>query len=351
MRDNSNLKRKNSGFQGYIKKSMKSFFQNHNGPLAALAVIVIFLLITTNTFSKTANLINVLRQVCINGLVAAGLTCVLLIGCMDLSVGSICAVAGCLVVVANSVWGLPVWMAVSLAVFVGASCGLFNGYVVAKTGLPPFVVTIATQQFLRGVALLFTQGKPVNSVDERFNVIGNGYIGIIPIPVYIMFILLFAVGVVLRQTKMGRHMYTVGGNREAAIHSGINYPKVVVFAYTVCGALCSVAGIILAARMYSGQPTVGMDYGTDGIAAAVIGGTAFSGGFGTMFGTLLGVLIIGVINNGMNLLKINVYTQMLTKGLIILGAVYWDKIKGDVKLVSQVAGYFDKKRGNEEKAV
>nr|WP_162990882.1 ribose ABC transporter permease [Maliibacterium massiliense] len=279
-------------------------------------------------FFTVDNIITVLRQISINGIIAVGISCVLLVGCIDLSAGSTCAVAGCLCVVLNSSLGLPIWLSIVISLGAGALAGCFNGFVRAKTMLPPFIITLATQTTLRGVAYIFTDGYPVTSSVDAFNEIGNGYIGPIPTPVYIMAVVFIVVGVMLARTKFGRHMYAVGGNMEAARHSGISYTRVIMGAYIISGMCAAIAGIILAARMYSGQPTVGVGYETDAIAASVIGGTKFGGGAATMGGTIIGALVIGIINNGMNLLKINFYYQSIVKGLIILGSVWFDSLRG-----------------------
>ena len=311
-----------------LVKPLSHFVKKNFGPLVGFIGIAVILSLASSVFLRSDNLINVLRQVSINGLVAAGITCVILVGCIDLSVGSIVAVAGCLSVTLNTVLGVHFLLAVLIGMISGMFFGFLSGFIRAKTMLPPFIITLAMQQSLRGFAYIFTAGYPVTSANDSFNAIGNGYLGPIPIPVIIMFMIYIIVGVILTRTKLGRHMYAVGGNMEAARHSGISYFKVVTFAYALSGALSALAGVILAGRMYSGQPTVGEQYAPDAIAAAVIGGTAFGGGFGSMMGTLLGVLTIGIINNGMNLLKVSVYFQLMVKGIIILGAVYFDSVQG-----------------------
>jgi ribose transport system permease protein len=303
-------------------------FKMYWGPLAALAVLLIILAVSTTTFMRVGNLMTVFRQICVNGLLAAGITCVLIVGCIDLSIGSTCAATGCLVVVMNSLWGMNVWLSIVLATLAGGLAGFINGFIRAKTLLPPFIITLAMQQTIRGFAFIFTNGYPITSTDKTFNGLGNGdWLGI-PRPFYILVVCLIIVAVILGRTRLGRHMYAVGGNMEAAKHSGISYTRVVCWAYTICGLLAGLSGVIMASRMYSGQPTIGVDYGTDAIASAVIGGTAFGGGYGTIPGTFIGAVIIGVMTNGMNHLAINSYWQQIIKGLLILGAVYFDSVKG-----------------------
>lgn len=307
-----------------------SFFKKTYGALIALAVLLLILSITTTTFMKVDNLLTVLRQICVNGLIAAGLTCVLIVGCIDLSVGSTVAAMGVLCVVLNTTLGVNVYLSIILSCIGGAFIGSINGFLRAKTLLPPFIITLAMQQTVRGLAYIFTSGYPVTSKDTIFNGLGNGNFLGIPKPAYVLLVMLVIVGVILGRTKLGRHMYAVGGNMEAAKHSGISYTSTVTAAYTICGFMAGLAGVIMAARMYSGQPTIGADYATDAIAAAVIGGTAFGGGYGTIPGTFIGAIIIGVMNSGMTHLKIDSYWQMVVKGCLILGAVYFDSVKDKV---------------------
>jgi len=308
---------------GFVK-TLKTLW----GPLAVLAAMLIFLWIFTDTFMKYNNLMTIFKQVCVNGLLAAGITCILIVGCIDLSIGSICAAAGCLVVVMNSVWGMNVWVSILGAVLAGGFCGFLNGFIRSKTMLPPFIITLAMNQTIRGFAYIFTNGYPITSTDKFFNSIGSADVAGIPVPFFILLACLIIVATILGRTRLGRHMYAVGGNMEAAKHSGISYTKVVSSAYTISGLLAGLSGVIMASRMYSGQPTIGVEYGTDAIASAVLGGTAFGGGFGTIPGTFVGACIIGVLQNGMNHLAINAYWQQIIKGLLILGAVYFDSIKG-----------------------
>ena len=310
---------KKSGFG----KTLKSLW----GPLAVLAAMMIFLWIFTDTFMKYNNLMTIFKQVCVNGLLAAGITCILIVGCIDLSIGSICAAAGCLVVVMNSVWGMNVWVSIAVATLAGGFCGFLNGFIRSKTMLPPFIITLAMNQTIRGFAYIFTNGYPITSTDKFFNSIGSADVAGIPVPFFILVACLTIVALVLGRTRLGRHMYAVGGNMEAAKHSGISYTKVVSWAYTISGLLAGLSGVIMSSRMYSGQPTIGVEYGTDAIASAVLGGTAFGGGFGTIPGTFIGACIIGVMQNGMNHLAINAYWQQIIKGIIIIAAVGIDMSK------------------------
>ncbi len=317
------------------KKNKSSFIKSmeqYAGTLTILVLLMVVLWITTKAFMTVDNLVSVLRNICVNALLAAGITCVIIIGCIDLSIGSTVAATSVLAVVLNTGLGWNVWLSVLIAILAGGLVGALNGVIRAATMLPPFIITLATQQAIRGVAFIFTGGAPIVSTDASFNAIGKSSFLGLPVIFYIMVISLIIVGLILGRTRLGRHMYAVGGNMEAAKHSGISYAKVSIAAYTIMGLLAGLSGVIAGSRLSTGQPTIGQDYSTDAIAAAVIGGTAFSGGYGTIFGSFLGACIIGVLNSGMTHLKIDSYWQMVVKGILILLAVYYDSIKGKIKI-------------------
>lgn len=327
MQTNTQVKSKKSLpgiFQPFV-----TYFKTNYGVLIGFVALCLILTFTTDSFFKMSNIINVLRQVSINGIIAVGITCVILIGGIDLSVGSIVGASGTLAVMLI-MKGVPLPLALLAGVLSGALFGFINGYVIAKTGMPYFIVTLATQTVVRGIGYIFTDGYPITSDSKVFNDLGNGYVGPIPVPVIIMVVILIIFAILLSKTRFGRHMYAVGGNREAARFSGVDVKKVQMIVFTLSGVLSAIAGIILAARLNSGQPTVGVGFEGDAIAASVLGGVSFAGGVGTIGGTLIGILIIGVLNNGMNLLKISFYYQLVSKGLVILGAVYFDTVKKNV---------------------
>lgn len=302
-----------NSFMLWLKRNLAS--------IIALLIMVVILSFTTNSFMVSTNLISVLRQVCVNCFIAFGITCVLISGGIDLSVGSVVAAAGVISVrMANA--GMPVAVSVGVALLFGAALGLFNGYIISHTTLPPFIVTLSTQIIVRGISYLLTGGLPAQCTNDAFNYLGTGMVFGIPIPV-ILVILYF----IINRTAFGRHIYATGGNREAAEYAGVNTKSVQMRVYMISGIVAALAGVVLAARLYSGQPSVGEGFERDAIAASVLGGTSFNGGIGTMGGTVVGVLIIGVLNNGMNLLKINSYWQYVVKGCVILGAVYIDFMK------------------------
>jgi len=306
------------------------FVRRNMGILIGLAVLFVFLSIFTDSFLTGKNMLQVLRQICINALLAFGMTFVLIIGGIDLTVGSVVAISGVsIVMLLNS--GLPLPAAFLVALLIGSAVGLINGCITALTGMPPFIVTLSLQGAIRGVAYVITDGRSVSCDNAVFNAIGNGYWFGIPIPIYIVAFVMIIISIILYYTRFGRRMYAVGGNVTAAQFSGIHVKKITIWVYVISGTLSALAGIILASRMYSGQPASGQAYESDAIAAAVLGGTSFNGGIGTIGGTLIGALVIGFLTNGLNLLHISSYVQMIIKGLVIIGAVGIDILKNRKK--------------------
>lgn len=296
------------------------------GSMIALLFLCMVLIVSTETFIATQNLLSVLRNICVNVLIAFGMTCVLIQGGIDLSVGSTVAASGVMAVqMANA--GMPVAVCILVSLLFGAALGLFNGTVISHTTLPPFIVTLSTQIIVRGVSYILTGGQPTQCNNESFNNLGTGYVLGVPIPVVIVAMVMLVLFFVINRTSFGRHVYAVGGNKEAAQFAGVNVKWVQMRVYMISGITAALAGVVLAARLYSGQPNVGEGFERDAIAASVLGGTSFNGGIGTLGGTVIGGLIIGVLNNGMNLLKINTYWQYVVKGGVILGAVYVDYLK------------------------
>lgn len=308
-----------------------SFVKRNMMILVALAIMFAVLSVGTDTFMTSRNILSVLRQISINGVLAFGMAMTLIIGGIDLSVGSVMALAGCFCVgMING--GIDVILAVLLSLVLGGFCGLINGFIAAFTEIPSFIITLATQQCFRGIAFLLTDGKAVSCFDETFCALGTISIGPVPFLVVITFIVLFTTSVLLSQTKFGRSMYAIGGNKSAAIYAGINVRRVTLCAYVIPGIYAALSGVILAARVYSAQPGAGDGYEGDAIAAAVLGGVSFSGGIGSAGGVMLGVLVIGFMNNGLNMLKVSSYWQMVAKGLVILLAVYLDTLKKHKRL-------------------
>lgn len=289
------------------------------GIVIVLAVMWVILLCVSPTFRTVDNAINILRQVSVNGIIAIGMTFVIMTGGIDLTVGSLIAVAG--VVCGSILVRNPgnVVLGIAAALVVCALFGAMNGFFVAYIQVPPFVATLAGMTIARGFAYVYSDGKPYTLSSEGFSVIGKG-----SVPIIIFLIIALLSHIMLSKMKFGRYIYASGGNIKAAAASGVKVKSVLLRVYILGGILAGTAGIVLAARTNSGQPAVGVGYETDAIAAAVIGGTSMTGGIGTIGGTLIGILIIGTLNNGLNLLDVSSYYQQIIKGLIILGAVCFD---------------------------
>ncbi|PTV98499.1 ribose ABC transporter membrane protein [Halanaerobium saccharolyticum] len=290
-----------------------------------LLALVIVLSFMSPYFLTVPNLLNVVRQVSIIAIISFGMTMVILTGGIDLSVGSMLAFAGAISagMIVNT--GLNVYLAILIGLAAGTALGLFNGLAVAKAKLPAFIVTLAMMTVARGFTLIYTNGRPISGFDETFRFFGAGYIGAIPVPVIIMFLLLIVIYILLKKTPLGRYIYAIGGNEKATKLSGINTDKIKIAVYALNGFLAAVSGIILTSRLNSAQPMAGEGYELDAIAAVVLGGTSLSGGSGTVIGTIVGALIIAVLNNGLNLLNVSSFYQLVAKGGVILLAVFLDR--------------------------
>lgn len=285
-----------------------------------------------NYFFSDANMLIVLRQVSINGILAIGMTFVIITAGVDLSVGSVLALSGIVAArfatnnaeMAIGDTATAVITPLIVALGIGIICGLINGTVLARYRLQPFIVTMGMLSAARGLALLTTDGNPVSQLNNDFRWLGNGYVAAIPVPVIIFIVLFGLAWLLLNKTIFGRYVYAVGGNAKSARTSGINVIRIKVLVYTLCAALAGIAGLILTARTGSAQTNAGAGYELDAIAAVVIGGTSMAGGVGTLQGTLFGVLIIGVMNNGLDLLGVQSYYQQIIKGALIVIAVLLD---------------------------
>lgn len=313
-----------------LKNGIVRYFKDNIGIIIALLVMCIFLVVfptTRATFLTPKNVFNILRQNASNLFLATGMTMVIILGGIELSVGSVIALSG--VVAAGCVinFGLPEIVGFLAAIGVGALVGMFNGFVICKTDIPPFIVTLASMNITKGIALVLTGGSPIRCMTDTFKFPGAGYVGPVPTPVILMIIVFIIAAFMINRTQLGRHIYAVGGNAQAAKFSGINVQKVKFIVYTYTGIMSGIAGVVVASRLYSGQPTAGDGAEMDAIAAVVVGGTSMSGGSGRLGGTLIGVLIIGVLNNGLNLLGVDSNWQYIVKGLVILLAVYVDFIR------------------------
>jgi len=294
------------------------------GLLFVILLVGLGLTLTTETFLSVANLTNVARQVSINGILAVGVTFVLLTAGVDLSLGSVVALSG----VACATFAHPgdhsVIIPIAVGLLTGAACGLVNGVLVTRGGVAPFIVTLGMMTIARGLALIVSGGRPVANMSNELTALAGDFLGI-PIPVLFFAGVALAAWFFLRHFRLGRHVYAVGGNEHAARAAGVPVERVKLFAYGLCGLLTGLAGVVLAARITTGQPNAGQAYELDAIAAVVIGGTSLAGGVGTITGTLLGVLLIGVINNGLDLMGVSSYYQAVIKGVIIVGAVWLDR--------------------------
>jgi ribose transport system permease protein len=296
------------------------------GPFIALLVVAAGLAVMSPDFLTVANLLNVMRQVSINALIAFGMTLVILLGGIDLSVGSILALSSVFTATLISRGTDPV-VATLVGIASGAVMGAANGLVIAKGKVAPFIATLGTMTILRGLALVVSNGSPVTGINsDFFTMLGGGYVAdLIPIPVIWMALMFAVMWFVLKKTVFGRHVYAVGGNEEASRLSGVSVDRVKIWVYTLSGAMSAMAGIILTSRLNSAQPTAGAGYELDAIAAVVLGGTSLTGGRGWIFGTLVGALLIGVLNNGLNLLGVSSFYQQVIKGVVILLAVLIDR--------------------------
>jgi ribose transport system permease protein len=296
------------------------------GILVVLVALIILMSAIAPNFNRVDNLLNIARSISVNAILAAGMTLVILTGGIDLSVGSMVAVSGVVSVIA-AIAGVPAPAAIGIGLAVGAACGLINGALTAYLSLAPFIVTLGTMTFLRGLAYTITKVQPIVSSSLNFKDIGNGYLWGIPMPVIVMAVVYLIVWFILERTRYGRHVYAVGGNAEAAKLAGVRVKRVVTSVYVLAGACSGLAGVIFAARVISAQPTAGTGYELDAIAAVVLGGTSLAGGRGRIVGTLIGSVILGVLGTGLILLNVPFFTQLLIKGVVIILAVAIDSLK------------------------
>lgn len=297
------------------------------GIYIAFALICILFSIMNPLFLAPGNIINIIRQVSFNAILAMGMLMVIITGGIDLSVGSVVALAA--VVTASFVKAdshiLPVALAVAVGIGIGAVCGFFNGLLVTKGKLAPFIATMVTMTMARGAAQLFTKGRPVTGLLPQFDFLGAGFIFGIPVPIYILVVVVLITHFILTYTRTGRYIYAVGGNEQSALASGLKVHRMKLIVYTFSGMTAALVGIILTARLNSASPVLGEGYEQDAIASVVIGGASMNGGKGKVIGTVVGALIIGTISNGLDILNVSSYWQQIIKGIIILVAVLLDK--------------------------
>lgn len=327
---NQNKNRTTNPIVGIVK--------NNVGILSVLVLLCVIVSIATSKFLKPNNLISVLRQISINTYIALGMTLIIILGHIDLSVGAIVAMSGTLTVGFIVTQGLPIPVAILLGILLGMAAGMISGMIVTYFRVPAFIITMAMMNVCSGVAYVYSGGQATRINDDFFSAIGTGYLfNTIPLPVVYMIILIIVISFLLGKTKFGTYIYAIGGNREAARLSGVPIKKVEIAVFTISGVLSAFAGLVLCSRMYSGQPSVGNGYELDAIAACVLGGTSMSGGKGRISGTIFGAMVIGIISNGLNLIGVSSYWQLIVKGLIIACAVLLDSQKGKISLLKKKA--------------
>jgi len=295
------------------------------GLVLAFLVLALALSLLSPSFLTLSNLFNVLRQIAVNALLAFGMTVVIIGGGIDLSVGSLLAFTGA-IAAGLTVFGWPPLVAMLLALLLGAVLGFFNGVFVAYARIAPFIVTLAGLTIFRGATLVYTDGRPITGLSDPLTLLGNGVWLGVPVPVWVMLAFLILTHFLLRYTATGRAVYAIGGNEEAARLSGIRVERIKSLLYGYSGLASALGALVLTGRLNSAQPTAGVGFELDAIAAAVVGGTSLSGGRGAVLGTFLGALIIGVLNNGMNLLNVSAFYQQIVKGGVILGALLIDRL-------------------------
>lgn len=301
--------------------------ENQNlGTILALIILMVFVSILNPTFLQANNLMNLMRQLIINGFIALGMTFVILTGGIDLSVGSTLAVTSAIFagLLQN---GMNTILAILIALGLGLILGLINGFLITKGKLAPFIVTLATMTIFRGLTLVYTDGRPIAGPKDNFafQFLGKGQFFGVPFQVILFALAFLILWTILNKTDLGRKIYAVGGNEKASFISGINIDKVKISVYVISSLMAVLSGLVLTSRLNSAQPTAGVAYEMDAIAAVVLGGTSMAGGSGSLTGTLIGILILGVLNNGLNLLGVSSFYQQIVKGIVILIAVLIDR--------------------------
>lgn len=316
-----------------LLRGIVNYFRRNAGILLGLITLCVVISINSPIFLTQKNIFNVLRQISANLYLASAMTIILIAGGIDLSVGSIIAVIG---VFAGTLLNMsvPIPLVIVVCLLAGGLIGSVNGLIISSTTLPPFIVTFSMMSILRGIAYVYTGGTTVRIDNRAYINIGTGYLGFVPLPVVYLMLVLIIVYLLLNRSKLGRHIFAIGGNQRAAEFSGIHIRRIRMFIYIFSGIMAALASITLSARSYSGNPIAGDGAEMDAIAAVVLGGTSMSGGYGYIGGTVIGALIIGVLSNGLNLMGIDSFWQMILKGTVILIAVYVDYIKSLKKMGS-----------------
>ncbi|MDQ0741012.1 ABC transporter permease [Pseudomonas sp. W4I3] len=290
-------------------------------PFVGLVVVTLVMILASDTFLTASNLSNIARQVSINAIIAVGMTCVILTGGIDLSVGPVMALSGTLTA-GLMVAGVPPGLAIGAGMLVGVAFGIGNGLFVAYLHMPPIIVTLATMGIARGLGLMYTDGYPISGLPEWFAFFGRSSVFGMQVPILIMLLTYLAAYVLLQHTRIGRYIYAIGGNEEAVRLSGVRAARFKLLVYGISGLTAAIAGLVLTSRLMSGQPNAGVSFELDAIAAVVLGGASIAGGRGVIVGTLLGAMLLGVLNNGLNMLGVSPYVQSVIKGGIILLAIF-----------------------------
>lgn len=305
----------------------KSFLKENVAIISGLVILCLFLTFMSDSFLTQSNLMSLLRQMTNNVFLTLGVMMCIIIGGIDISVGSVFALGGTVAAGMIAHYHVPIPAAIMLGLLAGAACGAFNGFFVSMVRVPAFIATMAMLNIARGIAYLMTNAEPIRCTEKAFTNLGTGRLGIIPFPVIYAVAWVILIWLFLNKTRMGRYVYAVGGNMEAARFSGINIKVVQFTVHTLSGFLAAWAGIVMAARMYSGQPAVAVGWEMDAVAASALGGVSLMGGSGSVVSAMIGVLIIGVLKNGLNLMNVNSFWQLIVQGLVVLAAVSMDMVK------------------------
>lgn len=311
-------------------KTMKEkalYIYGKAGVLMILLLMVILLSFMTDTFLTYRNLINIVRQVTFYAIVGYGAMMTLIGGDFDLSPGSVIGLTSILSTMAITGTERGVGLPLLVAIAVGLAVGFVNGFLIAYCNMPAFIATLGTQTLLRGLALYIANGKPISGLSEKFTNIGGGSIGIVPIPVIILIILGVVTWYIMKYTRLGRHIYAIGGNAQAAVVSGVNAKRIKLFTYLYAGVMAAIAGVILTARVASGNAALGETYEMKAITGCVIGGVSLNGGIGSIYGMICGILVVGVLTNGMDLMNVSGYMQKVAEGIIMIVAVLLDVVR------------------------
>lgn len=309
----------------YLKLIVAFFKAREAGIALIVTALVLYLSLASPNFLTLSNIAIVARQIALTAIIAMGMTMVILMGGIDLSVGSIVALVTVILGNALVTFGLPIWLSVIIAILVGVFAGWINGTLVTKTGVPPFIITLGMMGLARGAALVITKGNAISGLPKEFLLVGQGYAyDLVPYPVIVAILLAILVHIILTRTTFGRRIYLVGSNEEAALLSGVNVNRVKVLVFALCGGLTAIESVLETARFSTAQPGAGTGYELTAIGAVIIGGASMNGGEGSVFGTILGAILLGLINNGLILLGVSPYWQQVFSGTIIILAVALD---------------------------